>query len=75
MKSLRVLGLHLGLLAYVGVSIASLNLDARRGNAPQLVLHDGHVLVFYAEQLHGGKWRHWQRRLGAAGATSGPTAP
>jgi hypothetical protein len=41
----------------------AINLDARRGNHPQLVLHDGRVRVFYAEQFPGGKWRHWQRLL------------
>lgn len=50
-----------------------MNLDARRGNAPQLVLLDGEVHVFYAERLPGEKWRHWQRRLDAAGPA--PSAP
>ena len=36
-----------------------------RGNAPHLVFHGGQVLVYYAEQLPGEKWRHWQRRLDA----------
>ncbi len=42
------------------------NLDTRRGNAPQLVSLDGQVHVFYAERLPGKKWRHWQRRLDSA---------
>lgn len=41
----------------------AINLDARRGNHPRLVLQAGQVRVFYAEQLPGEKWRHWQRRL------------
>lgn len=41
----------------------AINLDARRGNHPRLVLCDGKVLLFYAEQRLGEKWRHWQRRL------------
>lgn len=41
----------------------AINLDARRGNHPRLVLLDGQVQLFYAEQRPGEKWRHWQRRL------------
>jgi hypothetical protein len=47
-----------------------INLDARRGNQPQLVMQGGRVRVFYAERVPGEKWRHWQRILGSAAATS-----
>lgn len=42
----------------------AINLDARRGNHPRLVLVNGKVHIFYAEKQPGEKWRHWQRRLG-----------
>jgi hypothetical protein len=38
-----------------------------RSNEPRLVVHAGCVRIFYAEQLPGEKWRHWQRILGPAG--------
>ena len=42
----------------------AINIDTRRGNHPRLVLVDGQVCIFYAEQRPGEKWRHWQRVLG-----------
>lgn len=46
----------------------AINVDARRGNHPRLVLQGGQVRIFYAEKLPGGKWRHWQRLLSPAPA-------
>lgn len=55
--------------AHAAVGRGVLNLDARRGNAPQLALVDGHVVVFYAERRPGEKWRNWQRTFSPAGGT------
>lgn len=41
----------------------AVNLDIRRANTPLLIEHGGRIRIFYAEQMPGGKWRHWQRIL------------
>lgn len=41
----------------------AINLDARRGNHPRLILIEGQVFIFFAEQRPGEKWRHWLRRI------------